>query len=60
MKTEKKKEMTKVEARWLVEERKKMEAGKKKVDEEIGRLKLELEELWAGFVVQKEELKVEY
>lgn len=52
--------MTKVEARWLVEERKKMEAGKKKVDEEVGRLKLELEELWAGFVVQKEELKVEY
>lgn len=44
----------------MAEERKKMEVGKKKVEEEIGRLKLELEELRAGFIVQKEELKTEY
>lgn len=37
-----------------------MKAGKKKVEEEVGRLKLELEKLRTGFVVQKEELKVEY
>lgn len=35
----------------MADERKKMEAGKKKVEEEVGLLKLELEKLRTGFVV---------
>lgn len=35
----------------MAEEKKNMEAGKKKVEEEVGWLKLELEKLWTGFVV---------
>lgn len=47
----KKKKAAKAEARWLAEEKKKMEADKKKVEEEVGQLKLELEKLRTGFVV---------
>ena len=53
-------EATEVEARRLAEEKEVLEADKRKAKEEAERLRQELQELWAGFVVQKKELEAEY
>lgn len=59
-KTKEGKEATKVEACRLVEEKEAMEADKKNVEEEVRRLRQELQELRARFSIQKEELEAEY
>lgn len=50
-------EVAEAEAHQLAEEKKAMEVGKKNVEKEVGQLRQKLHE---GFLVQKEELKVEY
>lgn len=47
------KDATEVETHRLVEKRKVMETGKRKAKEKAKRLKQELQELWAGFSIQK-------
>lgn len=56
-KAEEGKEVAEAEARQLAKER---EVGKKKVKEEAKWLRQELQELQAGFSIQKEKLEVEY
>lgn len=56
-KIEEENEVAEAEAHQLVEEKKAMEVGKKNVEKEVGQLRQKLHE---RFLVQKEELKVEY
>lgn len=60
IKVEEEKEAIQVEARQLVEENEAMEADKKKVKDEAGRLRQKLQDLRAGFATQKDELEAEY
>ena len=59
-KVEKEKEASQVEAHRLVEEKMAMEAENEKIEEEIAQLRQELQDLRAGFAVQKKGLEVDY
>ena len=59
-KAEEGKDEAEAESHRVPKEREGMEASKKKAQEETEWLRQELQELWAGFVVQKEELEVVY
>ncbi|KAJ9678868.1 hypothetical protein PVL29_020918 [Vitis rotundifolia] len=52
--------MVEIEACQLAKDREVMEANKKKVEEEAEQLKQELQELRAGFILQKKELEGKY
>lgn len=54
-KVDEKKKVSQVEARWLVEEKVAMAAKKEKAEEEIGRLRWELQDLRARFAAQKKD-----
>lgn len=54
-KVDEKKKVSQVEARWLVEEKVAMAAKKEKAEEEIARLRWELQDLRARFAAQKKD-----
>lgn len=54
-KVDEKKKVSQVEARWLVKENVAMAAKKEKAEEEIARLRRELQDLRARFAVQKKD-----
>ena len=59
-KIEEEKETVQVETCRLAEEKKIMAANKKKTEEEVVRLRQELQILWAGFAAQKEDFEAGY
>ena len=58
--TDEEKQVAKVETRRMGEEKEAAEAKWKNTEHEMDQLKKELEELWAGFTTEKNELEKDY